>query len=307
VIGDGCAQCVGTHDVRNALRLGSPGDVRDARLARARRSRQPTLAGRHYNVEVTSAKSYNQAFKLLKRVTRIVDEHVESTSTCGRTPQLSCLRLGPVADNWPCSWMWPRTDWSWAITARRKVMGKPHARTGPPPPADHGVRPLVQSATKVEHRAIWLIFDLLRMLSPSRGEVVPWLSGTSFGGDRLFARASFISRRFINSSYKVGLRIGGRASKTCDARETGPFFMATKGLYHRPANLTKCSTDRRVPTHGRMADECLLAWRIVNIVSPKLVGCSSSLSQLRPIMWSSLHRRDGETCRTVLAEWANAG
>lgn len=186
-------------------------------------------------------------------------------------------------------------------------MGKPHARTGPPPPADHGVTALVQSATKVLHRLIWLIFDLLGMLRPSRGEMVPWLSRTSFRGDRLLVRASFISRRFINSSCKVGLRIGGRASKHVAPGRPDLFSWRRRAFITGLANLTKCSTDRRVPTHRGMADECLLALRIVNIVSPKSVGRSSSLLQLRPIIWSSLHRRDGETCRTVLAEWANAG
>jgi len=77
-------------------------------------------------------------------------------------------------------------------------MGKRHASTGPPPPLAHGVSSVVRSATKVAHRLIWLIFHLFGMLGPSRRE--PWLSRTSFRGDGLFARASFISRRFINSS-----------------------------------------------------------------------------------------------------------
>jgi hypothetical protein len=49
------------------------------------------------------------------------------------------------------------------------------------------------------------------------------------------------------------------------------------------------------------------SWRgVVNIVCPKLVGCSS-LSQVRSIIWSGLHRRGGKTFSTALAEWPNAG
>jgi hypothetical protein len=186
-------------------------------------------------------------------------------------------------------------------------MGNPHARTGSPLPADHGVSSVVHSATKVVHRLIWLIFHLFETLTPSRREAILWLSRTSFRCDGLFARATFISWRFINSLYKISLRIGGRASKyvssTPARREL--FSWRRRDFITGLVNLTKCSTDRRVPTHRLMPDECLLAWRIVNIMSPKFVA--SSLLQLHPIMWSGLHRRDSETCRTVLAEWANAG
>jgi hypothetical protein len=60
------------------------------------------------------------------------------------------------------------------------------------------------------------------------------------------------------------------------------------------------STDRRVPTHRLMMDERLLARRIVNIVSPKLVRCAYR-------SWSGLHRGYGETCSIALAlaEWTN--
>jgi hypothetical protein len=176
-----------------------------------------------------------------------------------------------------------QTDWNWATIARRKVMGKPHARAGPPPPVDHGVSSVVHSATKVAHRLIRLICHLFGMLRPSRREVIAWRSRPSFRGDGSSARASFISRRFINSACKMGLKIGDRASRCVGSmparREL--FLWRRSAFITGLVNLTIRSADRRVPTHGLMRNECLLAWRLVNIVSPKLVGCRSSLLQLR--------------------------
>jgi len=66
-----------------------------------------------------------------------------------------------------------------------------------------------------------------------------------------------------------------------DARGRGAFFMATKRLYHRLGQSDETLHRRARADAWLMLDECLLAWRIVNIVSPKFVGCSSSLLQLR--------------------------
>jgi len=84
------------------------------------------------------------------------------------------------------------------------VIGKPHARTGLSPPV---VSSVVHSATKVALRLICLTFHLFEMLRPSRREVIPWPSRTSLRGGGLSASASSISRRFINSSCKMRLRI----------------------------------------------------------------------------------------------------
>jgi hypothetical protein len=78
---------------------------------------------------------------------------------------------------------------------------------------DHGVSSVVHSATKVAHRLIRLIFHLFGTVRSTGCEVIH-----SFRGDGLFKKASFISQRFSNSSYKMGRH----------ARETGAFFMATK-------------------------------------------------------------------------------
>jgi hypothetical protein len=170
-------------------------------------------------------------------------------------------------------------------------MQKPHARIGLS--VDHGVSSVVHSATKIAHRPTWLISHPFGMLRTFRCEGIPWLSRRSFGGDGLFARANFIFRQFINSSDAMGLRISGSASKSVGLMAVRRrFFSFITGL----GNLTKRSTDRRAPMHRPTLDECLLNWRMVNVMFPRLFGRSFAVA---PITRSMVHQRGGEIYHTA--------